>query len=128
MNILNNSLVKKYFDDCNSCEGHMNCIARRILEAMQVPIKKGERYLLIAHNGAIEMKVGLEWPNLHFDVLRLPDRFQIKLCNCICHQGGVCCECRTEMPIGPVKTVECSHAAFKNEHGIKICDRCGIVL
>lgn len=49
-NILDNELVKKYFN-CNSCketEGQTDWHrAFKILDAMQQPLRKGERYLLI---------------------------------------------------------------------------------
>jgi hypothetical protein len=103
MNLLGNELVKKYFGQgCPHRAGYHNdgshCthVACDVLTAMQAPIKKGERYLVV-NNVDNEIRVlegiwgGKDYFGPHFYELRLPDRFQWKFelprkelheCNC----------------------------------------------
>lgn len=74
MNILDNELVRKYF-----YEGDHYLMTDRILEAMQQPIKKGDKYLNLFISGEILEHVSeYAFPAFHSWALRLPDRFQPK--------------------------------------------------
>lgn len=89
MNLLDNELVRKYFG-CDLrgvqtlCDhfNQQNCdksTSYRILQSLQEPIKKGERYLNF--NGNMDlyeeaMTKELTCPSFHPMALRLPDRFQ----------------------------------------------------
>lgn len=82
--MLDNELVQKYF----ACKDHgqfrHECIANRVLIAMQQPIRKGERYLNLMPNGNIEEGLfsGMIWKDAsceqsyHPHFLRLPSAFQ----------------------------------------------------
>jgi len=76
-NILENELVRKYFDK-KWGEGNF---AWNVIESMQQPIRKGERYLFVKSNGFVCEQInsgdnqgGMEC-SFHAHVLRLPDRF-----------------------------------------------------
>ena len=86
MTLLDNELVRKYFG-CQDCqEGNSEHVeklchegmALKILRAMQEPIKKGERYLLIDSEIVGDMVANSNSLDhiRHLGVLRLPGRFQ----------------------------------------------------
>ncbi len=103
MNILNNELVRKYFEceDSNGwcrrgltpntigiahatySEWAMACMTYRILQAMQEPIKIGESYLYVDSDGTVTERTrnygAVDWA-VHTTCLRLPDRFQKQEC------------------------------------------------
>jgi hypothetical protein len=101
MSLLDNELVRKYFDvpirGPNTMESEVRqWMSLRIIEAMQAPIKRGERFLVV-NNVDNEIRVleeiwgGKDYFGPHFYELRLPDRFQWKFelprkklheCNC----------------------------------------------
>jgi hypothetical protein len=81
VSLLENELVRRFFGECEDHLGcNRDCMSRHILDAMQQPIKKGERYLF--HNGEklTEFTVtGAEADEpFHPLLLRLPDKFQPK--------------------------------------------------
>ena len=93
MSILDDAKVRQYFykGKCEippyNCEGHQNCMALRVLAAMEAPIKKGERYLSIWTNplnvkedvADADFPKSYKWyfnDNYHPCELRLPNRFQ----------------------------------------------------
>lgn len=90
MSILDNELVRKYFGS----------FAKPVLDAMQQPIRKGERILVIrSHDGSIMEDVAIrDCDYMHPFDLRLPDEFQKKECDCLCHKGQYCCECKNTFP------------------------------
>lgn len=84
MSILDNELVKKYFECERGCvckwRGIGDHMCRKIVIAMQQPIKKGERYLGLDMDGAVcERNIYPSSENLHPFSLRLPDQFQPKV-------------------------------------------------
>lgn len=93
MTILDNELVRKYFGcvkinknqycDClmGSCRESM---ALRVNEAMQTPIRKGERYISL--DGIVEMIAEIDMMESHFYCLRLPDAFQKQEKECDCEE------------------------------------------
>lgn len=86
--ILDNALIRKYFgcevDACDEAgtvdHDWLNCLARKVLTAMQEPIRKGERILLINNNSRLEpvseSTKNYELEGFHPWDLRLPSRFQ----------------------------------------------------
>jgi len=82
--ILSNELVRKYFGLENTCwvkgsPQYRAYMAENVLQAMQQPIKKGDRYLRCLNDGKVEectLTAGLTWDLAHFGDLRLPDHFQ----------------------------------------------------
>lgn len=112
MDLLSNEKVLKFFCDCmvhdrGNCEPGM---ALRILESMQTPIRKGERYLRIdyasmhdpligANEASISERIAGNWKSegqssewtkhyqseleFHPLALRLPDCFQKAECECL---------------------------------------------
>lgn len=87
MSILDNELVREYFgqwtDRKNSRETQFyEQMSLRVIEAMQQPIKKGDKYLSLIVPGTVSEQVAevgtLE--DFHPYALRLPDRFQKKEC------------------------------------------------
>lgn len=125
MTLLDNELVRKYF-----CRGlghfdHMfdSWAAQRILEAMQQPIRKGERYLGYFFNTE-EWKVDDAPQNnndpFHPAMLRLPDAFQKqeKKCGCGLTWGTI------HRFDGPCYVLENTPSPEKCEHGIKIGFAC----
>lgn len=93
MNILDNELVRKYFAGCDHASDSFNsgCLCRlnyaaKILRAMQQPIREGDRMLRVASTGFVDDQTagGLIDDPLHFEYLRLPDRFQKAECQ-ICN-------------------------------------------
>ncbi len=78
MSILNNELVKKYFGDDANGEWKM---AYNVLRAMEQPIKKGEKILVIQKDGGRiwEYEYPTDVSVVHPQWLRLPDRFQEKV-------------------------------------------------
>lgn len=85
MNILDHELVRKYFAGCDHASDSFNsgCLCRlnyaaKILRAMQQPIREGDRMLRVASTGFVDDQTagGLIDDPLHFEYLRLPDRFQ----------------------------------------------------
>jgi hypothetical protein len=89
MNVVDNELVRKYFGAGMGLsitkEFKLPDVAYNVLMAMQQPIAKGERYLLI-DSEVISEKVAdsnsLDHTK-HLGALRLPDRFQTKDCPCL---------------------------------------------
>lgn len=93
MNLIHNELVRKYFgsDTCLKADtvdhDWLNCMAKNVIEAMQTPIRKGERYLdiydfkiMIAQSEFLSESMALsDW---HPSALRLPDVFQKQECAC----------------------------------------------
>lgn len=93
MSILDNELVRKYFScdpldttQCSRCfHGHgAECYgydtARRVIAAMERPIKKGDRALFVPNCGpVVEEEYGASFapPHRHPQWLLLPDRFQL---------------------------------------------------
>lgn len=85
-NLLGNELVRKYFSsvpcdhgDSTESPACAGCMAYFVLQAMQQPIKQGERYLRIEMpGGEIPDEIGSTGIPiaLHPLFLRLPDRFQ----------------------------------------------------
>lgn len=119
--ILDNPLVLRYFG-CDGlehtpsnkaythwCQTHgSGCepfISERILQAMQEPIRKGEKYLDLSnswyreknHLGQLPVMIAdcdlepLEEP--HFSFLRLPDRFQRQEIDLLCQKCRRDCKC-----------------------------------
>ena len=79
MNILDNELVQKYFGD--SVPDDYGDMAMRILQAMQEPIKKGERSLVFSGNSFYEVEATEDrepYGEFHPQQLRLPSEFQPK--------------------------------------------------
>ena len=81
--LLDNELILKYFgeNDSRSQDRRTNwAMSARILRAMQEPIKKGERCLIIYIDSTIGEYVNDGMAdgekNIHPQYLRLPDRFQ----------------------------------------------------
>lgn len=79
--LLDNESVRKYFYDLKSGCG---ASAERVLDAMQQPIRKGDRMIVISQVGDIiwEMVATGEevMQALHPQYLRLPDEFQKQGC------------------------------------------------
>jgi hypothetical protein len=112
MNILDDKYVRRYFRHCDDqthdCDGWRSTISEAVLKAMQEPIRKGERYLLIDCEIICE-KIA-ESNTLdhgkHLGSLRLPDRFQTAGKDC---QHGKLCRCqlsaagRISAPAGAVR-------------------------
>lgn len=95
MSILDNERVRKYFQcDRGHCPkwhkdqiepDYLECMALRVLQAMEEPIKKGEKYLDLSnadyreknHLGQLPAMIADgDLEETHFGFLRLPDRFQ----------------------------------------------------
>src|SRR6185436_16728548 len=91
MRLLKSELVKKYFG--YAVDGGLGCaevyplkadIALRVLEAMEQPIKKGEKYLMVQQQTLDPLNVteyecigdNFKGSTFHPIALRLPDRFQ----------------------------------------------------
>lgn len=132
VNILDNELVRKYFRE-GPCLGepnkfngdckHKNCVALRVLNAMQEPVKEGEQYCAISAyrevSGPHRFTSSDQW-KFHCQWLRLPDRFQEtekkELCEdkmkCECHS---CTQARAGHPFGsfgyrpPPSPEKCDH-------------------
>lgn len=90
--ILDNELVKKYFGySASGYERSRAELAFIVLAAMQEPIRKGERLLLICQNGDIieQIATGDERTDtimFQWNYLRLPDCLQKREClTCGCH-------------------------------------------
>lgn len=121
MNILENQLVKKYFGcyafeiKCTNGNEYLEHMAYRILQAMQEPIKKGERCLFVDKYGDDQHRIIPESHSIlriqeytaekdfldavHLGLWRLPDCFQRRECSCACHlpgnkvmEGSPCCQ------------------------------------
>lgn len=102
--LLDDPKIKKYFgcDSNAGCKhwmggGCKEAMALRVIEAMEQPIKNGEKFLVI-NGGTIGLTdAGQDYPSPHWNALRLPDRFQPKAakeCGCFCHQVHPgCCPC-----------------------------------
>lgn len=107
--ILDNELVKKYFGCDPKCKkpNPMTCrlvMARDVLDAMQKPIKPGEKSLVlhpIDNTWVEETSVGCDSPR--FFSLRLPEKFQKQKCECWicpshehkdCDQAKFYCPCK----------------------------------
>lgn len=111
MNILENSLVVKYFG-CGCKAEKTNCperMAYRVLQAMQEPIRKGEKFLSLYADGTLNEAMADKdddkiW---HSDLLRLPDQFQTE-------REPYCSECNQPIPDALTAKV---HVAI---HGMKI--------
>ena len=110
MDILQNELVKKYFNN-----------AEEVISSMQEPIRKGERYLWwsIDYSGQwVEQTQTADIDGFHPFKLRLPDKFQKKEC------PNVSLECSCGKIV--------SHSAPDVRHpwrdecgcGIKLCAKC----
>lgn len=129
MNLLDNELVRKYFG-CE-CEGPHSykkmgscslIMSGHIIQAMQQPIRKGEKYLdlnyskvVVAQSGFLSESMVLS--NWHPSVLRLPDTFQKQECKCQCHMTACGC-CVTEGHNQPTPSPEkCPHADIGHFHG-----------
>lgn len=108
MTLLDNELVQRYFG-CTGKDDYERASATAflILQAMQEPIKKGDKYLRIDEiNGVYEMVLDRDFnfPSFHPFNLRLPDRFQKQGCDCKCHSvhAGLCkCGVQGPTPDGP---------------------------
>lgn len=85
--LLDNELVRKYFGCRAVCteahfinvgyDEHEWCMSSRILESMQQPIKKGDRYLLANFDGSVSEEIGGGLTDyFHAYCLRLPSQFQ----------------------------------------------------
>lgn len=121
--LLDNELIHKYFG-CNevSCpSGHplgwQECVALRILTAMQEPIKKGDLVLCFPDIGS-ETKEPTAWhcdyEKFHPHLMRLPSRFQPKKeCESVYWN---CTECsyRAYAPYNQIEIVIEAHR--KNDH------------
>lgn len=100
--ILDNELARKYFGCRAVCtqehfinvgySEHGRCMSARILDAMQQPILKGERYLKITILGDILENIAEYDLSPYANYLRLPDAFQKQdsrepdyLCD-VCHR------------------------------------------
>ena len=91
MDILDNELVRKYFENEYPEDRTPATTALRILRAMEEPIKKGERLLDLKPDGyAVESqwKIHIACTEFHPGFLRLPDRFQKQGCD---HDGYLRC-------------------------------------
>lgn len=100
--ILDNEKVREYFGECvcgQDCDTPCRYAADAVLRAMQQPIKRGERYLVIRMKGGYEIDVIEEveasftrdpLTGWHSSYLRLPDRWQKKEC---CTWVGRCDTC-----------------------------------
>lgn len=118
MDLLENELVLKYFGCRVLCseahftnmayDEHERCISTRVLQSMQEPIKKGERFINCHGpngNGQTSESVnetgqwyGYQEP-WHPYYLRLPDRFQKQECvHCFCRIKRKCCYCEEAKP------------------------------
>lgn len=148
MNILDNELVRRYFwcnPGCESWESHYSHMAHRVLLAMQEPIRKGERYLywsLDYPESWVEQTQTNDDDSFHPLKLRLPDRFQKRECECICHntkENHNCCE-NMNKPQPEAQKCDCVgnslgpnckiHPQYDNpkdevEEKCPICHRCG---
>jgi hypothetical protein len=81
MGLITNDIVRRYFDFGDITPG-------RILEAMEAPILKGERYLDIGDIGPIGECIAVkDILGLHYWAIRLPEEFQ-KLEEC---DGEIAC-------------------------------------
>ena len=88
MDLLDNPLIRKYFhvgcndDPCYLAHNHDAMRASLVLCAMQEPIKKGERILVISSSdGSIREEDAVrDCDYIHPFDLRLPDRFQKQEC------------------------------------------------
>lgn len=93
MNILDNELVLKYFGCTTAHYRDMKtmklspcyCLSIHVLNAMQQPIRKGERILVIESDDSIRSTSAVrDADHIHPFDLRLPDAFQKQphICNC----------------------------------------------
>lgn len=82
-NLLDNDKVRKYFgDDSYINEEYFGDMSYSIIKSMQQPIKAGERVLILdVEWGVQDTVMAFDNDGFHFDVLRLPDRFQKKQCS-----------------------------------------------
>jgi hypothetical protein len=150
MNILDHELVKKYFGCSPELNYPHDCLefrSKRVLDAMQQPIKKGERYLEVNRMGCEfrirEKECDGNIFGVHFYELRLPDAWQGKECEhtwvknsgescykCNEHRceaqpidGKTWCQCRQHKPapetFHPSLTCECSKG---DRHHLKTSD------
>lgn len=109
MDIIDNALIRKYFgredkESPNTPAG----IAYDVLMAMQEPIRKGERILLIDSprlEAVSESIMNYAINGFHPWYVRLPSRFQAAVCQCGCHDCGLprkkgysCCDRATQPP------------------------------
>ena len=87
MNVLDNELVRKYFGCQHKANGRnllCDCVAgdapQKILDAMQQPIREGERYLYLGYTLNFQEQTSKSDWDTQFHPLswRLPDRFQKK--------------------------------------------------
>lgn len=135
-NLLDNELVRTYFGCRALCteahfvnvgyDEHERCIAYRILDAMQQPIRKGERYLdingLSCGAGVKEGVSLLDIYYLHAFYLRLPNAFQPQnqkqenpqcqpMCCAIC--GGTVVHKPTPSPEKCEASIKCCAGCWK---------------
>lgn len=116
--LLDNELVRKYFgcdirgvqtlcDHFNQQNCHKS-MSYRVLQAMQQPIRKGERYLVGTHKDSDIWRIvektweGTEIKGWHTAYLRLPDVFQKQECEHsglkrYCGKDVYCEECKREI-------------------------------
>lgn len=127
MNILDNVLVRKYFETpADSVEGPF--IALAVLDAMQQPILKGERYLGYRFSEqTIKDEIALrdQLEPYHPGMLRLPDAFQKQErkehcgCACWCTEPH-CFQAEGHKPTpSPEK---CGYCGAYGNHGGKPCE------
>lgn len=81
MNLLEDKLVKKYFGNCQNtdCQITYCNLPGRVIAAMQEPIKKGERCLVLPADMDVYEEIeesGLYDNNAHTNRLKIPPRFQ----------------------------------------------------
>lgn len=116
-NILDNELVCKYFGEITDPGIWKYEIAYNILQAMQEPIRRIDKYLCIHRNektGEISFceargNISLE-NHWHPECLRLPDKFQ--------HQHDWKCECGAGLIVPETdksQKRECEHPTLKHE-------------
>lgn len=129
--LLDNELMQKYFGAAGKDDYERACCtAFNILQAMQEPIRKGDRYLFWHKDKVTEMV----WEDFmatieesHAEHLRLPDAFQNqeKFC-CDLHQhvpGVTEYPCTMKKPTPSPEKCECSPAC---NHGYsEHCNCCG---
>lgn len=130
MRLLENELVRKYFECQDVTEHHVAGVcermALRVLEAMEQPIKKGEKYLaskdtydVTTYGNFTEVRVNEDDISGYFHpyLIRLPSRFQAqppakKECECLDHSSCqcVCHKPRPEQREGPAKKECCAYS------------------
>lgn len=132
--LLDNELVRKYFyPGPNYAEWKRDgLMAISVLDAMQTPIRQGERYLFLNENGDITVSIfeGESTPLciIHPYILRLPDAYQkqeVPMAEFYtCRKDN--CPCASHVRISPTPSPEkCESGCLHENHRYKLpCPDC----